>query len=154
MKLNPNTTVAEFRQNGVKINVKHFRYVDRDLLGKEHVGQNPCVIIPDFDVSDFSQMKDTFYKLGVVVPESQSKTPMVNVRIPCKVKVLIPAKDIRKINGSLNIAEPCGGKTEVEIITPEGKTYKGESFCNPKDNFSHSMARKIAIGRALSYQEQ
>ena len=49
---------------------------------------------------------------------------------------------------------PKGGKTEVEIYDVENKdepklVAKGEAFCSLRDNFSKSLGKRIALGRAL-----
>lgn len=51
-------------------------------------------------------------------------------------------QDFRKVTGK-------GGKTEIYVTTPEGKNYKGESFCNPKDSFNYKLAVRIALGRLV-----
>lgn len=41
-----------------------------------------------------------------------------------------------------------GGRTEVELISPEGKVYKAEAKCSPQDNFSRREGRSRAVDRA------
>lgn len=43
-----------------------------------------------------------------------------------------------------------GGRTEVELISPEGKVYKAEAKCSLQDNFSRREGRSRAVDRAYS----
>lgn len=43
-----------------------------------------------------------------------------------------------------------GGKTVVQITTPEGKDISGEAICSKEDSYNKKLGVKIAIGRALS----
>lgn len=47
------------------------------------------------------------------------------------------------------VAFPRGGKTIVEIHTPDG-VLSGAAFCSLEDNYSKKTGVKIAIGRALA----
>ncbi len=62
---------------------------------------------------------------------------------------LYPVREIREELGNLSLVEPRGGKILVEITSPDGQHYQGESVCSPKDPFNRSVGLKIAIGRAL-----
>ncbi|NBT35661.1 MAG: hypothetical protein EBT03_09020 [Betaproteobacteria bacterium] len=42
-----------------------------------------------------------------------------------------------------------GGKTVVEVTTPDGTTLIGMSRCSRKENFDKKMGVRIALGRAL-----
>jgi hypothetical protein len=42
-----------------------------------------------------------------------------------------------------------GGKTVVEVTTPDGTTLVGMSRCSRKENFDKSMGVRIALGRAM-----
>lgn len=42
-----------------------------------------------------------------------------------------------------------GGKTVVEVTTPDGVTFVGISRCSRKENFNKKMGVRIALGRAL-----
>jgi len=54
----------------------------------------------------------------------------------------------RKINNmSINAR---GGKTVVEVTTPDGTTLVGMSRCSRKENFNKRMGVRIALGRAMS----
>lgn len=46
-----------------------------------------------------------------------------------------------------------GGKTIVEITSPEGVEMKGEAICSDKDVFSYKLGVKVALGRALASEE-
>jgi hypothetical protein len=46
-----------------------------------------------------------------------------------------------------------GGKTHIDLTTPEGKTVSGESVCSVEDTFSRRLGNKIALGRALKQLE-
>lgn len=43
-----------------------------------------------------------------------------------------------------------GGKTVVEVTTPEGVTLVGISRCSRKENFNKRLGVRIALGRAFS----
>lgn len=43
-----------------------------------------------------------------------------------------------------------GGKTVVEVTTPDGTTLVGMSRCSRKENFNKRMGVRIALGRAMS----
>mgnify|MGYP003441292531 CR=1 FL=1 len=43
---------------------------------------------------------------------------------------------------------PVGGRTEVVLVTPEGKEYKGVAKCSFEDNFNRKEGRAWAIDRA------
>lgn len=42
-----------------------------------------------------------------------------------------------------------GGKTVVEVTTPDGKTLYGYARCSRKENFNKRLGVRIALGRAL-----
>ena len=44
---------------------------------------------------------------------------------------------------------PKGGKTVVEITTPQGLDTTGEAVCSNEDPYNKKLGVKIAIGRAL-----
>lgn len=44
-------------------------------------------------------------------------------------------------------ALPCGGKTVVTVITPEGKQMKQQTFCHPSDNYNKKIGVRICLGR-------
>jgi hypothetical protein len=48
--------------------------------------------------------------------------------------------------------EPCGGRVEVEILSPEGVETKGVAVCNENDPFVRKIGRSLAIARALNIQ--
>lgn len=45
--------------------------------------------------------------------------------------------------------EPRGGRTEIEVTTPDGQTFSGVAKCHPKDNFNKRIAVTKALNRAL-----
>lgn len=49
--------------------------------------------------------------------------------------------------GAIN---PLGGKTVVEITTPDGTTLVGVSRCSRKENFNKRLGVRIALGRAMA----
>lgn len=54
----------------------------------------------------------------------------------------------RKVNeGGINSR---GGKTVVEVTTPDGRTLVGVSRCSRKENFNKRLGVRIALGRALT----
>jgi len=42
-----------------------------------------------------------------------------------------------------------GGKTVVEVTTPDGRTLIGIARCSKKENFNKKLGVRIALGRAL-----
>ncbi len=42
-----------------------------------------------------------------------------------------------------------GGKTRVEITTPDNQTLVGEAICDKNDPFNRKLGIRIAVGRAL-----
>jgi len=46
-----------------------------------------------------------------------------------------------------------GGRTIVQVRTPEGQELEGVAVCSTKDNFNRRMGVKIALGRALTVSE-
>lgn len=44
-----------------------------------------------------------------------------------------------------------GGKTTVEITTPEGVELRGIAQCSKKEGFNRKKGLRIAIGRATAY---
>lgn len=54
--------------------------------------------------------------------------------------------------GNANPDEPIlsqGGKTHIDITSPDGKTVSGEAICSVEDTFDRRLGNKIALGRAL-----
>jgi hypothetical protein len=51
---------------------------------------------------------------------------------------------------SADVINARGGKTVVEVTTPDGTTLVGMSRCSRKENFDKSMGVRIALGRAMS----
>jgi hypothetical protein len=47
------------------------------------------------------------------------------------------------------ILDARGGRTDVELIDPKGKSYKGVAHCSDKDNYNNSTGIQVAIGHAL-----
>lgn len=61
----------------------------------------------------------------------------------CKVRVLHHRKyNLCGINCK-------GGKTVVQIRTPDGEELEGTAVCSAKENYNKKLGTSIAIGRAL-----
>jgi len=45
--------------------------------------------------------------------------------------------------------KPRGGKTVVEITTPEGESLVGMARCSRNENFNKRLGVRIALGRAF-----
>ena len=56
----------------------------------------------------------------------------------------------QKIDGSVKVFSPKGGKTSIEITTPEGKNVIGHSKCSEKDSWNRKLGNSIALGRAMA----
>lgn len=48
-----------------------------------------------------------------------------------------------------NQPKPNGGKTVVEVRTPDGTELVGNSVCSCSDSYNRKFGVKIALGRAL-----
>jgi len=59
--------------------------------------------------------------------------------------------NIQKMDrGISEVLSPKGGKTTVEITTPNKQhTVVAEAQCSMSDNFDHKLGNSIAVGRAL-----
>lgn len=68
-----------------------------------------------------------------------------------KVRVLHsrPKMFIQKIDGVMTEYNPKGGKTTIEITTPDGKNSIGVSECSEKDSWNRRLGNQIALGRAI-----
>jgi hypothetical protein len=57
----------------------------------------------------------------------------------------------QRIDGSVKVFSPKGGKTIIDITTPDGsKTVTGFSQCSEKDSWNRKLGNSIALGRALT----
>jgi hypothetical protein len=52
------------------------------------------------------------------------------------------------------ILDPKGGRTEVSLITPNGRTSKGVAVCDKEDNYCRKEGVRIALERALKNLEE
>ncbi len=52
------------------------------------------------------------------------------------------------------ILDPKGGRTEVSLITPDGRTSKGIAVCDKQDNYCRKEGVRIALERALKNLEE
>lgn len=60
-------------------------------------------------------------------------------------------KDVMKFSGPSSELNARGGKTTIEVTTPDKSiTVSGESVCSKDDNFDHKIGNQIALGRALA----
>ena len=57
---------------------------------------------------------------------------------------------IRKLSGLSQTFSNFGGKTKIEVTSPEGSTSTGESICSSKENYNRRIGNEIALGRALA----
>lgn len=64
----------------------------------------------------------------------------VNGKPELKAKFESPGKDFLMTKG---------GKTFVEITSPENENFVGEAYCSIKDGFNRKLGLQIALGRAL-----
>jgi hypothetical protein len=82
------------------------------------------------------------------------KVKVSHLRVHIKDKA---KKNIRKIKEFFHKSEfedikllwPRGGKTVVEITTPDGKQFKEEVPCSPHDGYNKSIGLSIALGHVL-----
>jgi hypothetical protein len=59
-------------------------------------------------------------------------------------------KTIKKMDGEYKEVFPRGGKTKIEITTPDQSlTATGISICSNEDSFNRRTGNQIALGRAL-----
>ena len=68
-----------------------------------------------------------------------------------KVRVLHsrPKMAIQKIGGVMTEYNPKGGKTTIEITTPDGRDAVGFAECSTKDSWNRRLGNQIALGRAI-----
>lgn len=59
----------------------------------------------------------------------------------------VRVKHYRRVNSDGVISR--GGKTLVEVTTPEGLNLVGMSRCSRKENFNKRLGVRIALGRAF-----
>ncbi len=52
-----------------------------------------------------------------------------------------------KQNGYTKVVSARGGKTFVQVTTPDGRELFAETLCSTKDNFSRKLGVQIALGR-------
>jgi hypothetical protein len=52
------------------------------------------------------------------------------------------------------IVDPKGGRTEVSLITPDGRTSRGIAVCDKQDNYCRKEGVRIALERALKNLEK
>jgi hypothetical protein len=57
--------------------------------------------------------------------------------------------DVPTLSGIRKFLNARGGKTTIELTTPEGKTSKGIAICSEKDNFCRRIGNQVALGRAF-----
>ena len=63
------------------------------------------------------------------------------------------AKTMKKLDGGLvQVMAERGGKTVVQVRTPEGDELEGTALCSTLDNYNRRLGLKIALGRALMGQ--
>ena len=56
---------------------------------------------------------------------------------------------VAKLDGKALVAAARGGRTVIEITTPDGETLIGTARCSRKENFNKKLGVRIALGRAL-----
>ena len=61
--------------------------------------------------------------------------------------------EARQIGHDTKYLSGKGGKTMIELTTPNGKTLTGESYCSKNDNFCRKIGNSIALGRILKQLE-
>lgn len=59
----------------------------------------------------------------------------------------------RKTIPAVKAINARGGKTVVEVTTPDGHTFVGISRCSRKENFNKRLGVRIALGRAMKKRE-
>lgn len=52
--------------------------------------------------------------------------------------------------GMVQTVSERGGKTVVQVRTPDGEELEGVAVCSVKDNFNRRLGVRIALGRALT----
>lgn len=56
---------------------------------------------------------------------------------------------VQTISGIAKFLNARGGRTEIELTTPEGRTEIAESRCSKKENFCRKTGNKIALERVF-----
>jgi hypothetical protein len=57
--------------------------------------------------------------------------------------------DVMTMSGIQKFLNARGGKTSIELTTPDGTKVTGESRCSEKENFCRRTGNTIALGRAF-----
>lgn len=74
-----------------------------------------------------------------------TKTPSIHQLRKSGYKVRVKHE---RILDDLQTVSPRGGRTVIELTTPDQQTFKGEAMCNAKvDNFNKKIANQICLGR-------
>ncbi len=47
-----------------------------------------------------------------------------------------------------------GGRTEIDLLTPDGRQYKASTDCSKTDNFNRKRGIKICLGRIQKQMDQ
>lgn len=71
---------------------------------------------------------------------------------------VVEASPFEVRNGLVKVDDPTqplahGGKTVVELTTPNGVNTTTEAQCSDKDNFCYKVGAAVALGRALKNVE-
>lgn len=89
-----------------------------------------------------------WYMLIDHIKENKSRRGKMTVEDLRKRGFKIRVHHHRRVTGK--VVNPLGGKTVVEITTPDGTTLVGVSRCSRKENFNKRLGVRIALGRALA----
>lgn len=88
----------------------------------------------------------THYRVYVNVDNvlEQLKRPSFN-------DIRVSFLELANMDADLSMALPRGGRTVVEVVTPTGEEFIGESICSLEDQFCKREGVKRAIGRILKF---
>ena len=78
--------------------------------------------------------------------KSGYKVRVIHYRQSIINKKILPQRDI----GGPLFLEAKGGKTRIELRSPEGIETFGEALCSDKDTYNRKLGNRIALGRAMN----
>ena len=82
------------------------------------------------------------------IRQSGNKIRVLHYRAVRNMKDFATIHEIRKNKWQDEILSR-GGKTVLELTTPDGKDFTAEAVCSKKDGFCRKTAISIAIGRLV-----
>ena len=126
-------TAVALKKAGWKVRAHHYRVysVPRFVARKHEVLAGQELVLEP------AREQTSTLVVGNLVKLPKPRTNKDGTLVPLRFKV--PALTL----------EARGGRTEVELIDPNGKSFKGVAYCSDKDNYNNATGIQVAIGHAL-----